>query len=286
MLKVPVPIAGFVSNPSQAGPSLRPLLDFARGVLKSENATRLEYPTFPIFFKATGGLRLLNDSKREAILASVRQELRHTEFKFDWTQARCISGEEEAAFGWVTVNLLFGNLLHYGEGGTATATPNSTIGALDMGGASTQIAFFRPEQDILANLFKLQIGMQKHYNIYVHSFLHFGHESAAGRLREQYPPPLVTPCTPPAAFADCEAAAVSLLHKDSNGWCMYSHGGQCSYAGVYQPPIVGKFVAMSAYADTYKYLGLGNSSSLRDLKTAAAQLCEATPTGTPKAQVS
>jgi hypothetical protein len=277
MLKVKDPISGYVDHPENAGPSLRPLLEFAEQILISEDVDSSDFHNFPIFFKATGGLRLLNDTAREAILDSVRIELHESGFEFDWTQARCISGEEEAVFGWVTVNLLFGELLTAGEGGTATATPNSTVGSLDMGGASTQIAFFRPEQDILSNLYKLQIGMKKHYNVYVHSFLHFGHDSALERLNSNFDPPLVNPCTPPANFSECEKAATVLLHKDSNKWCMYSHGGQCSYAGVYQPPLVGKFVAMSAFAATYTYLGLDNSSDLSALRDAATVLCESSP---------
>ena len=40
----------------------------------------------------------------------------------------------------------------------------------------------RPEQDILSNLFKLQVGSQKHWNIYAHSFLQYGHVSARQRM--------------------------------------------------------------------------------------------------------
>ena len=37
-------------------------------------------------------------------------------------------------------------------------------------------------KDILANLFKLQIGGQKHWNVYTHSFLQFGLNSARRRM--------------------------------------------------------------------------------------------------------
>lgn len=39
-----------------------------------------------------------------------------------------------------------------------------------------------PPKDILANLFKLQIGAQKHWNVYTHSFLQFGLNSARARM--------------------------------------------------------------------------------------------------------
>jgi hypothetical protein len=49
-------------------------------------------------------------------------------------------------------------------------------------GASTQIGFFEPQGDVMANLFKLQIGAAKHWNVYAHSFLYFGVEEAMDRL--------------------------------------------------------------------------------------------------------
>jgi hypothetical protein len=44
---------------------------------------------------------------------------------------------------------------------------------IEMGGASTQIDFFEPNGDVMANLFKLQIGAARHWNVYVHSLLVF-----------------------------------------------------------------------------------------------------------------
>lgn len=70
--------------------------------------------------------------------------------------------------------------------GVGTVDANSSVGALDLGGASTQIAFFVPNQDILANMFKLQLGGQKHWNVYVHSFLYYGINSSKGRQRQAY----------------------------------------------------------------------------------------------------
>lgn len=51
----------------------------------------------------------------------------------------------------------------------------------DLGGASAQIAFYLPSQDILEGLFKLQIGGQKEWNVYTKSFLQYGINSARQR---------------------------------------------------------------------------------------------------------
>jgi GDA1/CD39 (nucleoside phosphatase) family len=46
---------------------------------------------------------------------------------------------------------------------------------VEMGGASTQIAFFENSRDLMANLFKLQLGASRHWNVYVHSYLYVGY---------------------------------------------------------------------------------------------------------------
>ncbi|CAM9393849.1 unnamed protein product [Ectocarpus sp. 13 AM-2016] len=77
---------------------------------------------------------------------------------------------------------------------------NASVGTLDLGGASTQISFFKSDQDILANLFKLQIGAEKHWNVYTHSFLQFGLNSARARMHMK-----VVHAAAAAAAADADA---------------------------------------------------------------------------------
>jgi Golgi nucleoside diphosphatase len=58
---------------------------------------------------------------------------------------------------------------------------NETYGTLDLGGASTQIAYYVPSQDIMEGLYKFQLGGQKQWNVYTKSFLQFGIDSARQR---------------------------------------------------------------------------------------------------------
>ena len=62
------------------------------------------------------------------------------------------------------VNFIDGALL---EATTAfgTAVPLRARGSMEMGGSSAQISFYKPEQDILAELFKLQLGTRAHVNL-------------------------------------------------------------------------------------------------------------------------
>jgi len=122
-------------------------------------------------------MRALTTSDRIRVIAAVRSLFGNNEFSpfaFEDEQVRVISGEEEAIYGWTGINFLMGTLLNNTQGiGTVTGV-NKTFGALDMGGASTQISFFEPSEDIMSNLFKMQLGASKHWNVYAHSFLYFG----------------------------------------------------------------------------------------------------------------
>lgn len=161
---------------------LRPLLDFATSVLHTKTA---RFAEFPIFLRATAGMRILDPRNRARVMGAVRA-LFHNEtycpFSFVDTQARVLSGEEESVFGWVGVNFLLGDLLQQSAGAGTVSNPRITHGALDMGGASTQISFYEPDEDIMASLFKLQIGQAKHWNIYAHSFLFYGINEANDRF--------------------------------------------------------------------------------------------------------
>lgn len=90
---------------------LGPLLSFAKEVLKDKQN---EWHKFPIYLKATGGLRTLPTSDRIRLIKTVRNLFHEESFNpFDFTDERCrtISGEEEGAYGWVAVNFIKGTLV-------------------------------------------------------------------------------------------------------------------------------------------------------------------------------
>ncbi|KAG7356578.1 GDA1/CD39 nucleoside phosphatase family protein [Nitzschia inconspicua] len=162
---------------------LAPLLEFAKMVLREKKDN---FSSFPIFFRATAGMRTLDKNDRFRVLDAVRSLFNnpaYSPFYFEDEFARCLSGEEEAVFGFAGTNFIMGNLLQDSQGAGTVVNPRLTYGALDMGGASTQISFYEPHEDIMAGLFKLQIGQGKHWNIYAHSFLYFGMNEARGRFQ-------------------------------------------------------------------------------------------------------
>lgn len=161
------------------------LLDFARHILKEKK----EYwSTYPIFLKATGGVRTLSKPERVRLMNTVRDLFSNSSFNpfsFNDEQARVISGEEEAIYGWVGVNFAKGILIDESEGVGVSHNPQLTYGMLEMGGASTQIANFENNGDLVANLFKLQLGGARHWNVYVHSYLYTGINGAWSRMNSK-----------------------------------------------------------------------------------------------------
>ena len=172
-------LSDFNDDAEKAARTLVPLIETAKRTLGNYKHAWFSYP---IYVKATAGMRELSEKKRDATIDAVRRLLKdNNTCPFDFAnkeQARVIAGEEEAAYAWVAVNFVDGALLEATAGPFGTATPTRARGSMEMGGSSVQISFYKPEQDILAGLFKLQLGGRSHINIYAHSFLHYGRVSS------------------------------------------------------------------------------------------------------------
>lgn len=121
-------VFAYHKNPKKLEKALRkylgPLLDFAKHVLKDKEE---EWPSYPIYLKATGGLRTLPKKERVRLIDGIRS-LFHNEtfnpFDFEDERARVISGEEEAIYGWVGVNFAKGTLISDSEGYGAGNNPS------------------------------------------------------------------------------------------------------------------------------------------------------------------
>ncbi|CAD5122315.1 DgyrCDS10753 [Dimorphilus gyrociliatus] len=127
-----------------------------------------------IHFLATAGMRLSKKTEAHRKLDRVRKVLRNLKpFPYDKSNVRIMSGEEEGAYTWVATNYLTKQL--------ENANKSQTIGIVEMGGASSQIAFLK-EGNILANFFQAQIGL-KQFPLYSHSYLHYGKDKALEWIR-------------------------------------------------------------------------------------------------------
>ncbi|KAF7667142.1 hypothetical protein LDENG_00077010 [Lucifuga dentata] len=290
-------ISSYASNPRKAGESLRTCMQEA--VLRVPDSRHQETP---LYLGATAGMRLLNmeDSMAsDRVFHAVAEALQT--FPFSYQGARILSGQEEGAFGWVTVNYLDDRLKQGLE----------TTGALDLGGASTQISFVSdnydgsesPSNSVTFRLYG------NDYNLYTHSFLCYGKDQVL-RMTLAYqtrsgPSTVVDPCfhpgfsetknysvlydspcvsdrKPPAApatftltgkgnFLQCQEA---VKHVFNFTHCKYS---RCSFNGIFQPLLQGPFGAFSAYYFVMNFLNLTDTSiPLDTVKEKLAHYC-ATP---------
>ncbi|KAK7040857.1 Golgi apyrase [Paramarasmius palmivorus] len=178
-------------NPNQdIAAYLRPLLSFARDHVPP----RLQKET-PLFLLATAGMRLLSPEQQAEILLQTCNFFRtHSDFKLEdksdvgpcGSSVRIITGEEEGLFGWIAVNYLMDGFTDKSPSGNRT-----TYGFLDMGGASTQIAFEPGEtyqlenpnsKDLVEVRLRLLSGEDIRHNVFVATWLGYGTNQA----RERY----------------------------------------------------------------------------------------------------
>ncbi|CDZ97749.1 Nucleoside phosphatase [Phaffia rhodozyma] len=165
-----------------------------------------QYASTPIYILATAGMRLLPSELSSKLIETTCDVLRKDyPFMVGSSQdpggpcgetVRIISGEEEGLWGWVAVNYLMDG---FGEPTELVPTSiSSTLdhssrvhpyGFLDMGGASTQIAFTPSDSEASAHReslssvkLRLLSGEDLDYDVFVASWLGYG----TNRARERY----------------------------------------------------------------------------------------------------
>ncbi|KAL6604903.1 nucleoside phosphatase family-domain-containing protein [Neocallimastix sp. 'constans'] len=194
MFKINRGISTFQDTPKEVGPNhIKLLIDPILEIIPKE-----KIKSTPIYIYATAGMRLLPEDKREAILSEVCSYLKKNYvFLVDCNkQILNISGEEEGLYGWLGLNYL-----KKGFSSSTTIVHNKnnnqdilpSYGVLDMGGASTQIAYdvsqfikgsLEDEENILSiDLHKIN-GQKTTYNVYSTTFLGFGMNETRRRYIE------------------------------------------------------------------------------------------------------
>nr|XP_009666387.1 PREDICTED: ectonucleoside triphosphate diphosphohydrolase 8 [Struthio camelus australis] len=300
-------ISSYADNPALAGASLKPCLDKAMMIVPAK--VQRETPTY---LGATAGMRLLreqNSTKADQVFAEVAKAIR--QYPVDFRGAQILTGNEEGSFGWITVNYLLETLVKFSFA-EKWEHPQATevLGALDLGGASTQITF-QPggamEDKNTSVLFRLY---GTNYSLYTHSYLCYGQTQALkmllAALREDssspqqishpcYPkgyqenitvaalydsPCVPTPSTPSTAQAlmvsgtgdpvACRTAIQKLFN--------FSCGAHrtCGFNGIYQPPVRGQFFAFSGFYYTFHFLNLTGQQSLGHVNSTIWNFCSNT----------
>ncbi|CAG8465242.1 9241_t:CDS:2, partial [Dentiscutata heterogama] len=199
-------ISSFALNPTEVGEKhLKELIDFALRIVPSD-----EISNTPIYLLATAGMRLLPLHQQTAILQSAcdyimfQNRFKMMEKCSDHVQV--ISGEKEGIYGWIAVNYLMGGFeIDKGDhkvinsrqtqqsyhNNSSSTKHMTTFGFLDMGGASTQIAFEpnleeskKHANDLTTVLLWTLDGQQMEYKVFVTTFLGYGTNEARRRYIE------------------------------------------------------------------------------------------------------
>ncbi|KAL8274046.1 hypothetical protein Esti_002045 [Eimeria stiedai] len=162
-------------DPEEGKAQLQQMIRDATASLAASGVPAPRWGEIPIYLKATAGMRTLGQEKRDSIMRHVRDTFHDPSanpFHFKNDFARVISGEEEGVFGWVAVN---------SEKNLLGAPTEQTLGALDMGGSSSQITFSPFFTSILEDYNSVHLGNTS-IQLYSHSFLGYGWADALTRI--------------------------------------------------------------------------------------------------------
>ena len=224
------------------------------------------------------------------------------------SSVQIITGEEEGLFGWIAVNYLMDGFV----GGQGHKDDKTTYGFLDMGGASTQIAFEPAEEDVgdeaaLVDVrLRLLGGTEIKHRVFVTTWLGYGTNQA----RERYVAEVVRraevemlgdggiedPCLPKdlvltetvspngaslttprtlvgtGSFTQCLQQTAPLLNKD-----VPCSDAPCLFNGVHVPRInfaSSHFIGVSEYWYSSEHVfGLGGPYDFVQYERAATDFC-------------
>uniref|UniRef100_F6STU1 Alpha-1,4 glucan phosphorylase n=1 Tax=Callithrix jacchus TaxID=9483 RepID=F6STU1_CALJA len=199
-------LSAYADDVEKSAQGIQELLDVAKQDIPSDF-----WKATPLVLKATAGLRLLPGEKAQKLLQKVKEVFKASPFLVGDDCVSVMNGTDEGVSAWITINFLTGSL----------KTPGgSSVGMLDLGGGSTQIAFLpRVEGTLEASppgyLTALRM-FNRTYKLYSYSYLGLGLMSARlailggveGQPAEDGKE-LVSPCLSPSFKGEWEHAEVT-----------------------------------------------------------------------------
>ncbi|XP_063457005.1 ectonucleoside triphosphate diphosphohydrolase 6 isoform X14 [Pan paniscus] len=199
-------LSAYADDVEKSAQGIQELLDVAKQDIPFDF-----WKATPLVLKATAGLRLLPGEKAQKLLQKVKEVFKASPFLVGDDCVSIMNGTDEGVSAWITINFLTGSL----------KTPGgSSVGMLDLGGGSTQIAFLpRVEGTLQASppgyLTALRM-FNRTYKLYSYSYLGLGLMSARlailGGVEGQPAKDgkeLVSPCLSPSFKGEWEHAEVT-----------------------------------------------------------------------------
>uniref|UniRef100_A0AC34QC15 Apyrase n=1 Tax=Panagrolaimus sp. JU765 TaxID=591449 RepID=A0AC34QC15_9BILA len=189
--KVSPGLSTFGAKPSEAPVYILPLIHYAYGYIPAEQRDSAAFYLF-----ATAGMRLLPLEQQEAVIKSLQTGLpKLTKLTIVPENIKVIDGTWEGIYNWIAVNYILERFQTIEEKLPVSGkSRKSTVGMIDMGGASTQIAFELPDDSFKSDVQVINLGAVDtdesfRYHIFVTTFLGFGVNEGAKKyenyLRKQ-----------------------------------------------------------------------------------------------------
>uniref|UniRef100_A0A8R1EDE9 Apyrase n=1 Tax=Caenorhabditis japonica TaxID=281687 RepID=A0A8R1EDE9_CAEJA len=166
--KVSPGLSTFADRPDEVIEYITPLLRFAEEHIPANKISETN-----LFIFATAGMRLLPELKQRKIIENLQTGLRSvTSLRIIDSNIRVIDGAWEGIYSWIAVNYILGRF---------SREDKPTVGMIDMGGASVQIAFEMPKTEdfVSKDVFAINLGPDGsqndfNYKIYSTTFLGYG----------------------------------------------------------------------------------------------------------------
>ncbi|EJW87671.1 hypothetical protein WUBG_01418 [Wuchereria bancrofti] len=222
--KITPGLSSFQDKPEDAAEYIKPLLDYA---IEFIPLNKHSYTSLFIF--ATAGMRLLPIEKQNEVLRNLHQNLPfQTNVQIIPDHIKVIEGKWEGIYFWIAVNYILGRF-------TRNRTESSrqpTVGIIDMGGASVQIAVElnltsgTGESVESVNLSCNDNGQAYSYRLFVTTFLGYGVNEALRKYEQKLSNDLVVENTNRSFIRD-PCLPVNLLKTVKN-----EDGSQFSRKGI------------------------------------------------------
>ena len=229
-----------------------------------------------IYVYATAGMRLLPIDTQEKILSDLVKELeKQTKFIVKKKNIKVITGDDEGRFLWLALNQIISKF-----------EDDSTVGALDYGGASAQIGIQLDENKGVNNPDYIHLNIKgKEYSLFTHSFLGLGMNEANKAIKDTLINESIgsSSVENPCFFKGYEEdySGVKIVGKPSFDACS-NLIQKVLIPRVKEITIpqyskkINKFYAVGNYVDFAEFAQMKEDNTLSDILTASKEVCKLT----------
>jgi apyrase len=256
--KVKPGISEWEADPAKARRNLEDLITAAKQTIDAPYRKQT-----PLYLMATAGMRLLSAAKREKIMKAVSDVFIEDD-TFDFKKAVVISGAYEGLYSWIAANYLDDNF----------DPQTMREGILEMGGASTQIAFV-PSAGFTNHKVERNFRGQN-YTIFTKSYLYMGMDQARrlAAAASCYPTNFPISAGSISGSGNFDRCAADIM-EGFTALCenLEYAGPHCIFKQEFTPRVESEFFAISAFFYTFSFLGLEEQVDLNALQSKGSDFC-------------